>query len=676
MHRGQHALWISLLCLSACSPKVTTYASVASVHVPAPERPPAATVPVLKVSGPQLAALRMMALGDAADPQAAEDWGRKIESGAATVSDYVDHLLSQPQFASSIAPAVILRSMLVESEELDATGSVLQTSEVGGRPLYFLRKVCRANEAIPVKPWWSPSETVWVCPDSYRPDRIYDPALSSYCGTSTKTVPNESSYCGCGPSLIFCYKDDEQLADMLSSLLQEVIRTTDYIVAQDLPIQTLFSSNETFRDRNAELWRLREMLVAGQPLPDLQGWSWPAAGKWSGRAELKPGQHAGILTTPHMSYYMDEDPRPRMKTYFNIMWCKEPESLNVDAQDIFKLGARNLRAGEGWQQLARMPICTNCHARMDHAMMFFSGYPNIQISTAFVPSLQRSGEGFLYGNNIKDLRGQTELNPRAFAQLAVAQPEFEGCMVRDIIEHVFNDEATDADYQALRAEFRQGSSFKRMMRTALLRLVARGSASKEVAEPAAPESPPIPAAAASADDIVMPAPLQVMLDSRCSDCHSSGTRQFEIADHLPRQMAQRVLSQVAFGGMPKGRPLPRAEREGMVRTLIQVLWTDAPSREQALHYYNVRPHSVQRLISVLRVIATNAQASGYQTSLSSSVLSESLIRQDVARYTPGLAATVALEALRACRHTHTKDPVALRRCVEEATRPEAMLKHR
>ena len=160
MHRGQHALWISLLCLSACSPKVTTYASVASVHVPAPERPPAATVPVLKVSGPQLAALRMMALGDAADPQAAEDWGRKIESGAATVSDYVDHLLSQPQFASSIAPAVILRSMLVESEELDATGSVLQTSEVGGRPLYFLRKVCRANEAIPVKPWWSPSETI------------------------------------------------------------------------------------------------------------------------------------------------------------------------------------------------------------------------------------------------------------------------------------------------------------------------------------------------------------------------------------------------------------------------------------------------------------------------------------------------------------------------------------
>ena len=92
----------------------------------------------------------------------------------------------------------------------------------------------------------------------------------------------------------------------------------------------------------------------------------------------------------------------------------------------------------------------------------------------------------MYGNNIKDLRGQTELNPRAFAQLAVAQPEFEQCMVRDIIEHVFNDEATDADYQALRAEFRQGSSFKRMMRTALLRLVARGSASAEVAEPPPP----------------------------------------------------------------------------------------------------------------------------------------------------------------------------------------------
>ena len=108
MHRGQHALWISLLGLSACSPKITTYApvasvaSVASVQAPAPE-PPLRPRPALKVSGPQLAALRMMALGDAADPQAAGDWGRKIESGAATVSDYVDHLLSQPQFASSIA---------------------------------------------------------------------------------------------------------------------------------------------------------------------------------------------------------------------------------------------------------------------------------------------------------------------------------------------------------------------------------------------------------------------------------------------------------------------------------------------------------------------------------------------------------------------------------------------
>ena len=181
---------------------------------------------------------------------------------------------------------------------------------------------------------------------------------------------------------------------MLSSLLREVIKTTEHIVGQDLPIQTLFSSNETFRDRNAELWRLREMLVAGQPLPDLQGGAGQPPASGSGRAELKPGQHAGILTTPHMSYFMDGIPRPRMKTYFNIMWCKEPESLNVDAQDIFKLGARNLRAGEGWEQLARMPICTNCHARMDHAMMFFSGYPNIQISTAFVPSLQRSGEGF------------------------------------------------------------------------------------------------------------------------------------------------------------------------------------------------------------------------------------------------------------------------------------------
>jgi hypothetical protein len=57
---------------------------------------------------------------------------------------------------------------------------------------------------------------------------------------------------------------------------------------------------------------------------------------------------------------------------------------------------------------------------------------------------------------------------------------------------------------------------------------------------------------------------------------------------------------------------------------------------------------------------------------------ESLIRQDVARYTPGLAAATALEALAACKQKSGAgagaDRALLRRCIEEATRPEEVVK--
>ena len=102
------------------------------------------------------------------------------------------------------------------------------------------------------------------------------------------------------------------------SLISEIRDTASYVVEHDLPMSEVFTSNSTFRDRNAELVRRRYQVSSTQN-PDvvaaLRGMqSWPEGGKWAPRDEETPGQHAGVLTSPQLLHWLP-DRRQRQLVY-------------------------------------------------------------------------------------------------------------------------------------------------------------------------------------------------------------------------------------------------------------------------------------------------------------------------------------------------------------------------
>src|SRR5205814_291138 len=106
-------------------------------------------------------------------------------------------------------------------------------------------------------------------------------------------------------------------------------------------------------------------------------------------------------------------------------WCSELLAKNATAEQVLSLGVTNLRQGDGWKKLAHMPLCTDCHARLDYGWQFFTGTPDITFGQlSYVPSLHPES-GPLYVRDADDSRGEGPLTPLGFAKLATQQPEFE-----------------------------------------------------------------------------------------------------------------------------------------------------------------------------------------------------------------------------------------------------------
>jgi len=173
---------------------------------------------------------------------------------------------------------------------------------------------------------------VRVCPDAHRPDYLSRPGTDWQCG-SAKLGLAVSRDCGCGPHLARCFRDAAHRDAIRASLRTENARTIAWVIEHDLPIETLFTSNASFRDHNAELvytnWRVLDGEAVSYPDPA----DWPPGGKWAPRAERRPGMHAGLLTTPQTLLSADAT-RALLRQLYELLWCKAPASSHVDAETI------------------------------------------------------------------------------------------------------------------------------------------------------------------------------------------------------------------------------------------------------------------------------------------------------------------------------------------------------
>jgi hypothetical protein len=651
-------------------------------------------------------------VGQIAEPAHLADWAAKIDQGQAPLDSYLDELLGTERFAREVMPSLLFAAFVNVRNYYALPSAFVLKHQASG--VLYLRAPCTEDEAVTVKPWWDLHAEVKVCPDSYRPtkwtlapgEHSYRTKLALSCDSQVGSPELETNpLCGCGPNLIRCLRDDEQYNDFNRSFMDEIKRTTAYVVEHDLPMASLFTGNATFRDRNVELYYRRQKIGALElprvkhELANLD--AWPDGGKWAPRAEVRPGQHAGVLTAPQILHWLP-DRRQRQRGYYEVMWCNLRNSFGATTHKVLEINAagNNFFVHESWKQLAHTELCMNCHARLDYGSQFFLGYPDSRASTHYNPALVATGTGPLYGTDLRDLRGEAPLTPLGFANLATEQPDFNSCMANHFVSYVLGDHATNADIDAIEAAVEHTHTFKAAMKVALERYAERWrDEARPPAVPAPPLAPPPPTTIATpppptptiapvtvlrstapAAGVPVSAALRGKLDQHCVECHDdvaytdnadSNDLPFTFTTpELPRALLVSMTDHVAFGMMPKDQVLDPAAREAFVTQLIDTLWTDPAARTEAASYYLGRARGLpaHQLDNALSTIDHLAHAS---SGIAWGAL-ERGIWSDQSTITPGFLAITGLEAVRACTRATDAPSKPLEACLTEAASLDAL----
>jgi hypothetical protein len=643
---------------------VLVAAMVASCTPPGPKAGP----PAPHVDSELLRTLAVLATRHAPSTSEVDMARHRIESGALTMAGYVDQLVASHEFESEIAPLIILRHVIGQNALAAPGGFVLHHTETTPE-IYYLDKPCAARDAVAVRPWWTLIEgrddTILICPDSYLPDKWLADVAKGEPETACLSVyaASEPHGCGCGPSLMRCYRSDAHLTEVADSLRAELRDSVAYSVANSRPLAEIFTSNETVRDRNAELVLRRWTAESEQrALPESslrELASWPTKGTRAPRPDLAPGEHAGILTSPHIVHFTF-DRRQRMTAIYDVLYCVDPDSVGATPETLLSIKGADLQIkSDGWRDLAGRPICTNCHARLDFGFQFFWGFANANFQSFFVPQLQQTGRGPLYVHDIHDPRGEAELTPHGFASLAVAQPEFRRCMARDFAEYVFGNRVTSAQIDALATA--PAPSARELMRAALLAYAATWTAPTAVVSPT--DAPP--ARRDPAAPIVVTKPLRQQLETYCLDCHEHEPGRPDLATaQLDRRVVVAMLEQTAFGNMPKDQPLPEADRARFLESLIDLAWVGEDA-VAARHFFIDRWTALPAYRPEVAFELIHDAAGGHGAA--SWRMMESAVHSNLQQLTPGMLSATGLEAIATCRAAHT-DRTERARCIADAVR--------
>src|SRR5262245_5642245 len=100
-----------------------------------------------------------------------------------------------------------------------------------------------------------------------------------------------------------------------------------------MPLERVYTSTETFRNADAEFIYQRWVAEEAHRAPNLESVkNWPPGSAWRPRAEIVPGMHAGILTTP-IGIFKYTGLRANLSGITHSMWCTETRSANV-ATDV------------------------------------------------------------------------------------------------------------------------------------------------------------------------------------------------------------------------------------------------------------------------------------------------------------------------------------------------------
>lgn len=233
------------------------------------------------------------------------------------------------------------------------------------------------------------------------------------------------------------------------------------------------------------------------------------------------------------------------------------------------------------------------------------------------------------------------------------------------------------------AAYERSPTMKSLMSIALTRYAARETEPTQATILSAAEVAASTGGPRTDDVLVMNTGLAAAFDDHCSHCHDEG--QYFYVDGwtfdkaqpaLPRPLAVRMLTQLAYGTMPK-QGMGLVERKALIERFIDALWTDEADRREArslfLDYWD-RPaaHSLSAIFGRQAHSAGLSETDTLGTRAAFAV--EPYLDQDSARLNPGLLGLSALDALALCRKKHGDDAKARNQCVEELVQLPLLIK--
>ena len=521
----------------------------------------------------------------------------------AAFSDFIGELVRRPEFAEVVSEVLRLKG---SSYRQIGPMMQLETFELDGRSVFFTRERCSLGQVEAVHPWWDLGTTVLVCRDSYRPD-VFQIDESHYCSGLWASDLDEAP-CGCGPNLMRCFRNREDTDGIAQGLSDEMSSTVRHVVAEGMPVQRLFDSQESFRGPWSQLVYLKFKVENGdvRSLVEVPDWrDWPTDGQWAARPESESGQHAGVFTNP---YFLDAVDSQRLKAslLFETLWCTEGLlSSGVETETVLNASAQRATS-RGWESLAALPGCTECHARIEHAVQFAQGIPYWVASTHYVARRTPEAREQLYGRNIDDLRGEGLRTPRGLIDLTLAQPEFPACMAKRFRHHVFGSNSPEnSRLDATLQQIVRGEGSFRDLMAATLDQYARSRRRPH------PTTPPLVLAENGQSPFAI-------LRSECGPCHvqdeSPVAELLELGatgcDERSEECATpaaAVLSSVLHGRMPPGREMDRAGKRLLLEGLAPRAWPDVAHRRNALRYADLESnaHHVHRTEAIISRMASN-----------------------------------------------------------------------
>ena len=319
---------------------------------------------------------------------------------------------------------------------------------------YYRFEPCADKDLVSVQPWWAPKTTILVCSEDYRPTVLVGTTGQS-CDVSWGPLLR-STGCGCGPHLMFCGTDQQNMRTFQATE-SEFVRTIGYVIKSNRPFGDILKMNETVRNGYAQLLqsRVEYFLHRKFQFPDLDP-----------EPSLRPRPavfEGGVLSTPAILF--GDGPRTQTATVWKEFLCVPFLSVAVDTHTLLaetRDQSKDIRA-EALMYLTKTTGCQNCHMKLEHGVLARGGWQPAFLGSHFVVPTRTERTHF-YVRDHRDHRGEGTASLGWLGQMITSQPEFVDCMVSKVSGIVYEGQPVPQPiHNELVRRFKEGQNMARLI---------------------------------------------------------------------------------------------------------------------------------------------------------------------------------------------------------------------